>query len=64
MSKNNNDKNNMKTYTIALHYEYIALVDVDAENETDALNIANGMANSINVSEMDCVGMFDAEVCK
>lgn len=52
----------MKTYSISLHYEFISTIEVDAENDDEALDIANQIGDSIDVSEMENLGLYECEI--
>lgn len=46
----------MKHYYVNVHYDMVVSVEVDAENEQDAINEATIKAGQALPDEMECVG--------
>jgi predicted RNA-binding Zn-ribbon protein involved in translation (DUF1610 family) len=57
-----NKLNNKKRYTVKVYYEYVAIVEVDAENEIDAEHIGYEKASRLPSSEHEFVDYINTEV--
>ncbi|MCQ2739765.1 MAG: hypothetical protein MJ237_06015 [bacterium] len=47
----------MKKFSVNVHYDFYASVDVEAETEEEALEKAERMADEMSVTEFECSGM-------
>ena len=50
----------LKTYTVNVHYDYVATVNVRASSEEDALILAKKKANDLPECELEYVDFTDA----
>ena len=45
----------MKKYTVNVHYDMVATVEVEARNEDEAEELAEELADDLDSSKLDCV---------
>ena len=50
----------MAKFTVDVHYDYVARVEVDAENEEQALELAKGVADGLSTQDLLYVDFTDA----
>ena len=50
----------MAKFTVNVHYDYVATVEVEAENEEQALKLAKGVADGLSTQELEYVDCTDA----
>ena len=50
----------MAKYTVNVHYDYVATVEVEAENEEQALELAKQAADNVPQDELEYVDFTDA----
>ena len=50
----------MAKFTVDVHYDYVARVEVDAENEEQALKLAKEVADGLSTQELEYVDFTDA----
>ena len=50
----------MAKFTVDVHYDYVARVEVDAENEEQALKLAKGVADGLSTQELEYADCTDA----
>lgn len=46
----------MKQFTVNVHYDYVAVIGVEAENEEQAFEIAKRAADNVPQDELEYVG--------
>lgn len=50
----------MAKYTVNVHYDYVATVEVEADNEEQALKLAKGVADGLSSQDLVYVDFTDA----
>ena len=50
----------MAKFTVNVHYDYVATVEVEAENEEQALDLAKDLADNVPQDELEYVDFTDA----
>lgn len=49
----------MAKFTVDVHYDYVARVEVDAENEEQALKLGKDVADGLSTQELEYVDFTD-----
>lgn len=50
----------MKYFTVNVHYDFVATVEVLADDEDMAINKAEEIAENIDVEKLQCIGITDS----
>ena len=50
----------MAKFTVNVHYDYVATVEVEADNEEQALELAKTVADNVPQDELEYVDFTDA----
>ena len=50
----------MAKFTVDVHYDYVARVEVDADNEEEALDLAKDVADGLSTQDLLYVDFTDA----
>ena len=48
----------MAKFTVNVHYDYVATVEVEAENEEQALELAKDVADELSTQELELCGLY------
>ena len=52
----------MAKFTVNVHYDYVATVEVEADNEEQALELAKDVADELSTQELDYVDCTDVYI--